>query len=112
MLLKDGAVTVEPCDSYLCLRHPRTAVGIMADGRVLLVVVDGRSLRSGGASIVGLANLMRSLGAVDALNLDGGGSSTMVVNGRVVNSPSDGHERAVTSALVVLPGPDAGENLS
>ncbi len=111
ILLRDGQVMVTSCDRYLCFRHPRTAVGVREDGGVILVVVDGRSFRSGGATLVGLARLMKDLGAVQALNLDGGGSSTMVVNGKVVNSPSDGHERAVTSALVVLPGPDAGETL-
>ena len=46
---------------------------------------------------------MRHLGAVEAMNVDGGGSTTMVVHGRVVNRPSDGHERAVTSSILVLP---------
>jgi exopolysaccharide biosynthesis protein len=52
---------------------------------------------------------MRKLGAVDALNLDGGGSSTMVVKGDVVNRPSDGQQRRVTTAVLVLPGKDPGE---
>ena len=60
-------------------RHPRSAVGIDRDGRVWLVVVDGRQDASRGATLGELALLMRSLGAVDALNLDGGGSSALVV---------------------------------
>ncbi len=111
VLLQDGIVAVQACTRYLCLRHPRTAVGVTAENKILMVVVDGRSFRSGGATIVGLAKLMKSLGAVDALNLDGGGSSTMVVGGKVVNTPSDGHERAVTSALVVLPTADGNDPL-
>jgi exopolysaccharide biosynthesis protein len=52
---------------------------------------------------------MRDLGAVQALNLDGGGSTTMVVNGEVVNKPSDGFERLISNAVLVLPGADPGE---
>ncbi|MEX0990721.1 MAG: phosphodiester glycosidase family protein [Actinomycetota bacterium] len=109
VLVRDGQIAVTACNKYLCLSHPRTGIGVTAEGKIILVVVDGRSLRSGGATIVGFAKLMRNLGAVDALNLDGGGSSTMVVNGKVVNSPADGVERTVTSGVVVLPGSDAGE---
>jgi hypothetical protein len=56
-----------------------------------------------------LAELMNSLGARNAFNLDGGGSSAMFVNGQRVNRPSDGYERGVGSALVVLPGADPGQ---
>lgn len=91
-------------------RQPRTAVGVTGDGRLLLVVVDGRQPGySVGMTLQELADLMASLGAVDALNLDGGGSSTMWVNGVRVNRPSDGVERGVGSALVVLPGADPGQ---
>jgi hypothetical protein len=82
-------------------RAPRTAVGITKDGHVLLVVVDGRQARSIGMTLLDLASFMQKLGAVDAMNLDGGGSSDMVVKGRVVNKPSDGRERKVGDALVV-----------
>jgi len=58
------------------------------------------------------ARLFLHLGATFAMNLDGGGSSTMVVNGTVVNRPSSGVERSVSSAIVVLPGPDPGELFS
>ena len=73
---------------------------------MLLLVVDGRQEFSRGYTLVELARLMRSLGAEDALNLDGGGSSTMVGIGpgghlRVVNSPSDGQQRRVANALGV-----------
>jgi exopolysaccharide biosynthesis protein len=77
---------------------------------VLLVVIDGRQPRwSVGASLGELARIMRDLGAVEAMNLDGGGSSTMWVEGEVVNRPSDGTERKVTTAVLVLPGEDPGE---
>ena len=87
--------------------HPRTAVGIDRDkGRVLLLVVDGRSKRSRGYTLVELARMMRRLGAEDALNLDGGGSSTMVGRTRagklaLLNRASDGRQRSVADALVV-----------
>ena len=109
-LIRNGKIVVEPCSSSFCRRNPRTAIGWTASGEILLVVVDGRQhRRSVGASLVELARLMRDRGAVEALNLDGGGSSTMVVRGDVVNRPSDGHERRITNAVVILPGSDPGE---
>ncbi len=85
--------------------HPRTAIGIDRDLRLLhLVVVDGRSESSSGQTLLQLANLLRSLGDDAALNLDGGGSSTMVAKDPagllgVRNSPSDGAQRAVPNGL-------------
>jgi len=85
-------------------RHPRTAVGFSRDSSTLfLLTVDGRSENSGGMTLVELANVMRELGAWQAMNFDGGGSTTMVVEGRVVNHPSDKEgERAVGNALLVV----------
>lgn len=111
VLVQDGQIVVPDCATSFCRRNPRTAIGWTDRGRILLVVVDGRRPRrwSVGASLDEMAHLMRDLGAVQALNLDGGGSSAMVVLGEVVNKPSDGAERRVTNAVVVLPGPDPGE---
>jgi hypothetical protein len=110
ILLQDGRIVLEPCTSFFCGRNPRTAIGWTSNGRVLLVVIDGRQPRwSVGASLRELARIMRDLGAVQAMNLDGGGSSTMVVEGEVVNRPSDGRQRNVTTAVLVLPGGDPGE---
>lgn len=83
-------------------RAPRTAAGITKDGRLLLVVVDGRQATSVGMTLLELALFMQDLGAVDAMNLDGGGSSEMVVNDTVVNKPSDGKERKVGNALAII----------
>jgi hypothetical protein len=85
-------------------RHPRTLVGRDRDGDVWLVVVDGRQPgHSVGMSLHELTALSRQIGLVDALNLDGGGSSTMVVRGVVVNRPSDPTgPRPVSDAIVVL----------
>jgi len=83
-------------------RAPRSAIGLTRDGKLLLVVIDGRrAYHSIGATLWEAATIMKQLGAVDALNLDGGGSTTLVINGQVVNSPSGGQERRVTNALVV-----------
>ena len=75
------------------------------------MVVDGRQKKwSVGPTLFGFARIMSDLGAVQALNLDGGGSTTMVVDGAVVNRPSSGFERAISNAVLVLPGPDPGES--
>jgi Phosphodiester glycosidase len=107
ILLLDGAPT-QVC--VACARQPRTAIGVTATGRILLVVIDGRRAGwSRGATLGELRTILRDLGAVDALNLDGGGSSEMVVEGEVVNRPSDGRERRITNAVLILPGDDPGE---
>ncbi len=91
-------------EGFAAARHPRTAVGVRADGRILLVTVDGRQPElSVGMTIAELASLLIELGAVEAVNMDGGGSTAMVVRGEVVNSPSDlTGERAVGDALLVF----------
>jgi hypothetical protein len=90
--------------------HPRTAAGRTADGRLLLLVVDGRQPVSRGVDLEQLAGIMRDLGAVDALNLDGGGSSALVVNGVLLNRPAGTSiEREVMSALVTFCYPSSPE---
>jgi hypothetical protein len=90
--------------SFVAGRQPRTLAGVRADGALLLVTVDGRAPGwSAGMTLPEAARLMGSLGARDALNLDGGGSSTMTVRGEVVNRPSDRVERAVSDGLFVMP---------
>ncbi len=87
-------------------RNPRTMIGSDRQGRLLLVEADGRRADIGqGLSIPEGGALMKELGAVQAMNLDGGGSSTMVVGGKAINTPSDDTgERPVGDAVVVLPG--------
>jgi exopolysaccharide biosynthesis protein len=91
--------------SFVAARQPRTLAGVRDDGTLLLVTVDGRRPGwSAGMTLPEAARLMRSLGARDALNLDGGGSSAMTVRGEVVNRPSDrGGERAVSDGVYALP---------
>ncbi|HEY6737978.1 MAG TPA: phosphodiester glycosidase family protein [Actinopolymorphaceae bacterium] len=101
VLLRDGEVTTVDHP-----RHPRTGVGFSADGtRMWLVALDGRSTASRGMTYVEFGNFLKSLGADDALNLDGGGSTTMVakmpgeVELSVQNAPSDGAQRPVPNGL-------------
>ncbi len=96
--------------SFGATRHPRTAVGYdPRRGRLWLVVVDGRqSSYSVGMSLPELAGLMKALGASEALNLDGGSSSVMIVEGRIQSHPSDPNgERPVVNALAVVRTPSA-----
>ena len=81
--------------------QPRTAIGIIDENHFLFVVVDGRSDTSAGVTMSELADLMVFLGATTAYNLDGGGSSEMWFNGEVVNSPSNGGERATSDILYI-----------
>lgn len=84
-------------------RHPRTLAGVTRNGKLVIAVVDGRAPGSTiGASFFEAAELMRWLGARDAINLDGGGSTTMVIGDKVVNRPSDGVERGVGDALLII----------
>ncbi|HVE59887.1 MAG TPA: phosphodiester glycosidase family protein [Pyrinomonadaceae bacterium] len=90
--------------AFVETRHPRTAVARLKDGKFLMVTVDGRSESSGGIGLEDLAKLLLELGATDAMNLDGGGSSTMFLDGKVVNRPSDKEgERRVSDAILVFP---------
>jgi hypothetical protein len=114
VLVRDSLVTADADTAGPTGKHPRTAVGIARGGRrLLLVVVDGRQPPySMGMTLRELADLMLALGAHDALNLDGGGSTTMVYADpdsagalRVANRPSDAQgERAVGNALAIVRG--------
>jgi exopolysaccharide biosynthesis protein len=85
-------------------RAPRTALGVDAKGNILLATVDGRQPGySAGMTLRELARTLDELGAQEAINLDGGGSTTMALKGDVVNKPSDGRERWVSNALIVTP---------
>lgn len=103
-LIKDGVVVV-PGGSFSTDRHPRTAIGFSQDSTMLyLFVVDGRqSGFSVGMSLFELADYMLEWGVYNGINMDGGGSSAMVVRNAVKNSPSDsGVERSVSNALMIV----------
>ena len=113
-ILRDGidvaadAATLEGTISRNAeMRHPRTAVGFSRDSSTLFILtVDGRSGKSVGVTLVELAALMRRLGAWNAMNFDGGGSTSMVIDGAVVNATSDPTgERAIGNALLVVRSP-------
>ncbi|MFD5448463.1 phosphodiester glycosidase family protein [Streptomyces sp. NPDC003470] len=116
-LVRDGRLHVTPATDgmvhpgdpswyygWVHKRNPRTLAGVDAAGRTVLVTADGRSTEALGLSIVESAEVAKSLGLRDAVNLDGGGSTTMVTDGAVINDPSDATgERPVGDALLILP---------
>lgn len=107
-LVSDGEINVTTNEEVffgtaIPYTHPRTAAGIAADGRLLLMLVDGRQRESRGVRLEELAALMVGVGAEEALNLDGGGSSSLVVNGELLNNPAGrGTEREVMTAVGVF----------
>jgi exopolysaccharide biosynthesis protein len=107
MLLVDGVPEPVVVNDFNQRRNPRTAAGRRADGTVLLVTADGRNKEAAGLSMIELVQVMMALDCRDAINLDGGGSTAMVVRGEVVNHPSDNRkfdaagERPVANAIVV-----------
>jgi hypothetical protein len=103
-VLSGGIPRESPWIEHDGRRHPRTGFGLSADRRTAwLVVIDGRSRASVGATVGELGEVLRELGASDGVKLDGGGSSALFVRGRgVLNRPSDGRERAVANHLAVV----------
>ena len=107
VLVENGQVAVSENDEVgmAMASNPRTAIGTVTKNHYLFVVSDGRTSESAGLSLYELANFMKSLGATNVYNLDGGGSSTMVFQGEVVNNPTtNGHkisERAVSDILYI-----------
>ncbi len=87
-------------DSHVNKRHPRTAVGRTLAGDVWYVVVDGRQKFSDGATLPEMAIILKRLGCIDAINLDGGGSSAINLFGLTLNKPSDGKERPVANMIL------------
>ena len=108
LLVKDGEIAITQTSDYYTSRAPRSAVGITATGKVVFMVLDGRQEPfSCGGSMVEIAQIMYDAGCVNAINLDGGGSSTFVARQpgeedlSVVNRPSDGYARSVSTSLVI-----------
>ncbi|MCE5252569.1 phosphodiester glycosidase family protein [bacterium] len=105
-LLRNGEVSIEAetegiSQTFVDTRHPRTAVGFNGD-HIFLVTVDGRQKGySEGMNLHELASFLKELGATEAINLDGGGSTTMWVDGQVRNRPSDGIVRSIANALIL-----------
>ncbi len=111
-LIKGGKVSItgeqeKITAAFVNDRHPRTAIAKLSSGKILLLTVDGRQPNvSVGMSLPGLVELLLEFGATEAINLDGGGSTTMVIQNKVVNRPSDqSGERPVGDAILVLSQP-------
>lgn len=108
-LIKDSRVEITNAaekilPAFVSDLHPRTAIAKLKSGELLLVTVDGRQTASIGMSLTMLADLLIEFGATDAINLDGGGSTTMVIRNRLVNKPSDTTgERPVSDAILIYP---------
>ena len=113
LLLNGQKEILDTANAFNRTRHPRTAVAITKSNRVLLITVDGRQENSAGVSLFELSKLLSWMGARAGINLDGGGSTTLWVNGKsgaeVVNYPSDNKkwdhegERKVANVLLLLP---------
>ena len=90
---------VEPLSS-----HPRTAIGATSDDKLIMFVCEGRNMTEGVAGLTTgeVAEVLKDLGCVEAINLDGGGSSCMLVNGKETIKPSGGSQRAVASTVIIL----------
>ncbi len=107
-LVKDGKVYVTAADEKFPAdirvgRAPRSAVGVNAYGDYIFAVVDGRQAHSRGCTLEEWANiLLKKFGAVNAINLDGGGSTELIVKDSLVNIPSDGRERMIGSSLAIF----------
>jgi exopolysaccharide biosynthesis protein len=112
-LLVDGESVAARADSlegtfprFSTTRHPRSGIGFSRDSTTLyLITVDGRQESSDGMSLVEFAEEMKRDGVWNGLNLDGGGSTTLVIRGRLANKPSDpSGERAVGNAILIVEG--------
>ena len=106
-LVQDGAISVSETDEVgrAMASNPRTGIGVIDDLHYLFVVADGRTSDSDGLSLYELATFLQSLGCTTAYNLDGGGSSSMVFNGMLINNPTSGgrksNERSVSDIVYI-----------
>lgn len=82
-------------------KHPRTGMGYTADGKLIILVIEGRSKNSGGATLIQEAQIFKDLGCWEALNLDGGGSSCLLVNGKPTIKVSDAGQRPVPAVFII-----------
>ena len=113
-LVKNGNVYVDYIEEKfkpIAGRNPRTAIGYTKEGNFIMVTIDGREQKSVGAGLFELAKVMKSFECQYAMNLDGGGSSTMQVNGQIVNTPSVKGGIAVSNSLALVEVPSVAENV-
>lgn len=103
-LVRDGKIDIVNANHFAHSKsvNPRTMIGQLSiDKTFILAVADGRNNKSNGLTATQQAEVMLSLGCINAANLDGGGSTQMIVNDKIVNVPSDGFERSIGSAIYV-----------
>lgn len=114
LLLKGCTITpmvLTGKSAFYTQKHPRTAIGVLPNGHWLLVVVDGRQKLSAGMTLLELATFLKEYGCIDALNLGGGGDTTLVIKNDIINSPSarryspwkgKKRERPLSDALLIV----------
>jgi exopolysaccharide biosynthesis protein len=106
VLFRSTDEKLDTANTFNKSRHPRSAIALTKNNRILLVTIDGRHENSAGMSLFELRKLLGWLKATDAINLDGGGSTTLWVKNKVVNYPSDNkkwdHEGERKVANVIL----------
>ncbi|MGL6068460.1 MAG: phosphodiester glycosidase family protein, partial [Sediminibacterium sp.] len=109
VLLQDGQIKITNNEELKFTgkaindKHPRTAIGYTANGKMIVLVVEGRNPgKAEGADLIQLANILKDLGCIEALNLDGGGSSCMLINGKETIKPSDKEGQRPVPAVLVL----------
>jgi hypothetical protein len=103
-LIKDGEIYIDVTEQKLRAitgKNPRTAIGYTANNEFIMVTVDGREQSSVGMTLGELARMMKNFGCINAMNLDGGGSSVMYVNGNIVNNPAQKGGIPISNALTI-----------
>lgn len=107
VLVQNGEIKITNNEEYkfpgkaINDKHPRTAMGYTKNGELIILVIQGRTESGGGASLIQEAQILKDIGCVEALNLDGGGSSCLLVNGKETIQPSDKVQRAVPAVFII-----------
>lgn len=107
MLMSNGNIMITDIEELISINNttsrPRTAIGSTSNNVVVILVVEGDNPTAGydGMNLVELASSMKALGCTNAINLDGGGSSSMIAGNQLLNRPGDGSERAIVSAVLI-----------
>ena len=114
LVMKDGVLTPRNTnEEYNSTVYPRTGIGMSADGKTLyLIVIDGKSTISVGASTATMCGILKAAGASNATSMDGGGSAQMMLKGEIVNNPADGKERAVANGWMLFSTAPADSEIS
>lgn len=109
--LVEDSVPSPPSEKFMTVRHPRTALGLKKDGTLVILVADGRREAALGFTGPEMSEILIAEGVVDAINLDGGGSTTLYIKaeGGIQNKPSDGHQRVVVNQLGFRPKSKGGK---